>query len=179
MPASVQRLKHKLHPQTGFMIFFPGTVLLVLFVLVALSHGGAKWSVLEGIAATLGIGVVAIGFGLYSDLGNAVEWDSDSVYVRQGGSRFFFRRHPFASVPFSGISGLTFHPPPRGVPPKYPLLELNAGSHAHGPPLLIDPNYFTRLSLALFITELCERRPQVREGKQGKAIDGLLKRLRG
>jgi hypothetical protein len=63
------------------------------------------------------------------------------------------------------------------VPPKYPLLEVDARSHQGGPPLFIDLNYFTASSLMVFINDLRDRLPQLSEGKQGKAVDGLLKVL--
>ena len=56
---------------------------------------------------------------------------------------------------------------------------LDALSHPWEGPLFIDPNYFTASSLTVFLNELCERRPDLSEGKQGNAIDGLLKRLGG
>jgi hypothetical protein len=94
------QLVHRLHPQTGFMIFAPGAILLALFIAVLFSHGQAKWSVLAGIAAVFEIGVLAISFGLWSDHGHLVAWDEDAVYVRPlGGGEFFFRHHSFAAIP--------------------------------------------------------------------------------
>jgi hypothetical protein len=169
------RLDHKLHPQTAFMIFVPGAVIVGGILLLAFSHAPGKWGGIEGGLATFGIGVVAISFGLYSNFGNTVSWDNDAVHVRQGGSRLFFRRHPFACVPFADIRGFVLHPPPRGVPPKFPLLEIDAPGHADGPPLFIDPNYFKASSLAIFVNDLREHVPEMRSGPQAKVAERLLK----
>ena len=173
----IRQLRHKLHPQTGFMIFFPGLCLISVFLLLAFSHAPGQWSGMEGIAATVGIGVVSLSFVLWSDHGHLVAWDDDAVYVRRVGGKLFFRRHSFVAIPYSDIRGFNFLPPARGAPPKYPLLELDVPSHMHGPPLLIDPNYFTASSLATFVNVLSERRPGMLQGKRGKAVAGLLKRL--
>ena len=118
---------------------------------------------------------MVIGIGLWLDFGNAITWDNDAVYVRQGGSRLFFRRHPFASIPFNDIQGVVLHPPPRGVPPKYPLLEIEAPTHANGPPLFIDPNYFKASSLVMLVHDLRERVPEMQSGPQAKVVERLMK----
>lgn len=173
----IWQLKHKLHPRTGFMIFFPGTILLGMLVLLLFSQrvqagGGSK-----GLALVFAIDAAVVCSLLWSDLGHAVSWDNDAVWVRQYGGRFLMRRHSFKKVRFSDIRGLIFHSPPRGVPPRFPLLELDAPSNQEGPALFIDPNYFTGSTLVSFIDQLCARTPEMRAGKQAKAVGRLLRTL--
>ena len=79
MTPGTECVERKLHPQTAFMIFFPGFCLLCVFVLLAFSHSPGRVSGMEGIAAVIGIGVVAISFGLWSDFGHAICWDTMSL----------------------------------------------------------------------------------------------------
>jgi hypothetical protein len=70
------------------------------------------------------------------------------------------------NVAASNIRGLIILTPPRGVSPKYSLIEIDDPSHNNEPPLLIDPNYFTASSLETFINAPSERRPDIEEGKE-------------
>lgn len=171
------QLKHKLHPRTGFMIFFPGFILLACLIWIATSQRLQEGGAFRGFVAILAIDGAVVCSLLWSDFGHTLSWDNEAVYLRAYGGRFLMRRHPFEKVRFDDFRGLIFHPAPRGVPPKFPLLQLDAPSNPDGAPLLIDPNFFTGASLASFINELCGRRPEMRQGKQGKAIDRLLKTL--
>jgi hypothetical protein len=130
---------------------------------------------MEGIAGAALLDLVVVVFLLWLDFGNAVAWDDESVYTRQAGGRLFFRRHPFACVPFTDIRGFVLHPPPRGVPPKFPLLEIDAPRHADGPPLFIDPSHFKASSLAMFVNDLREHVPEMQSGPQAKVAERLLK----
>ena len=158
------------------MIFFPGFILLIMLgMLLLLPRLQAAENAAEGLAAVFAVDAAVVASLFWSDFGCAISWDNDAVYVRQYGGRFFMKRHPYASVPYSDIRGITLHPPPRGVPPKYPLLEIDAPSHVGGPPLFIDPNYFTAASLGSFLNDLRARLPELREGMQGAAVERLLK----
>jgi len=169
------RLDHKLHPRTGFMIFFPAICLIAVTLPGFFSDSPNRWGGMEGIAGAALLDLAVVVFLLWLDFGNAVAWDNDTVYVRQAGERLFFRRQPFACVPFADIRGFVLHPPPRGVPPKYPLLEIDAPTHANGPPLFIDPNYFKASSLAMFVEDLRVRVPEIQRGSQAKVAERLLK----
>ncbi len=127
----------------------------------------------------MGIGIVLLAtvFSFWTNKGHVVSWDAETVFVRQPDSTVLLQRFPFAKVPFVDIRDLNFLPPPRGVPPAFPLLELDAPGHENGPPLTIDPNYFTASSLMAFVEELTKRRPEMLEGKQGKAVANLLRIL--
>jgi len=169
------RLDHKLHPRTGFMIFFPAICLIAVTLPGFFSDSPNRWGGMEGIAGAALLDLAVVVFLLWLDFGNAVAWDNDTVYVRQAGGGLFFRRHPFAAVPFADMHGLILHPSPRGVPPKFPLLELDAPDHQDGPSLFIDPNYFKASSLAMFVNDLRERVPEMQSGPQAKVADHLLK----
>ena len=157
------------------MIFVPGLILCCMLVLLLASsrlqaaHAGSL------LVATAIVDAVVVCSLAWSDWGYAISWDNDSVYMRQYGGRFLFRRHSFISVPFSDIHGIILHPPPRGVPTKYPLLELDTRSREHGPPLFIDPNYFKASSLAMFVNDLRERVPEMQRGPQVKITERLLR----
>jgi hypothetical protein len=159
------------------MIFFPGFILMIMLAMLLLSPHLQAGNGAEGLAAVFAIDLAVVSSLLWSDYGHTLSWDDENVYLRQYGGRVFMRRHPYISVPFADVREIIFHPPPRGVPPKYPLLEIDAPSHSNDAPLLIDPNYFTASSVEAFIISLCERRRELREGKQAKAIDLLLKKL--
>jgi hypothetical protein len=159
------------------MIFLPGFILLGMLILLLFSPRLQAAHAGKGLAAVFGIDSAVVLFLLWLNRGHLVAWDNARVFVRQPDTDLFLRRHPIASVPFEDIRGIIFRAPPRGIPPKFPLLELDAPLHAEGSPLLIDPNYFTASSLTMFINDLRQRLPQLREGKQAKSIDGLLKIL--
>jgi hypothetical protein len=160
------------------MIFFPGALLIGCVLALALTPAGpGKLKGYEVLGTCLLMLFTVVSSLIWSDRGYAVSWDNHSVYLREYGGRFLFRRHPFAGIALRDIRGIKFLPPPRGVPPKYPLLQIDARSHTEGPPLFVDPNYFKASSLTVFINELRRRLPQLSDGKQSKAIDCLLKRL--
>ena len=87
----------------------------------------------------------------------------------------FLRDKKYETISVADVRGIKVLPAPRGVPPKYPLLEIEAPSHIADVPLFIDPNYFTASSLTAFIEDLRSHVPEMRSGSQIKVVDHLLK----
>jgi hypothetical protein len=174
MPGA-ERLEQKLHPRTGFMIFFPGSILLVGLLAILFSRRLQEGHAAQGLAATFAIDAAVVLFLVWSNRGHVVAWDESAVYVRQPDEDLLFRRYPYAAVPYTDIRGIKLLPPPRGVPPRFPLLEIVAPTHVSGPPLFIDPNYFRRRSLANFVDEICARVPEMKAGANAKTMNRLTK----
>jgi hypothetical protein len=174
------KLKAGLHPRTGFMIFFPGLILVCLVALWSISPNLQKAeNILGGFALMAAIIAVGALYGRFEDLGNAVRWDSHAVYVRQ--------THPdwgrwgnkgFARIPYGEIETIVARPSPRGVPPLYPVIEVVVREPR--PPetqFTIDPNYFRIAPLLAFLDELRTCAPQVNAGENGARLDKIMKRI--
>jgi hypothetical protein len=170
-----------LHPRTGFLIFFPGIVLICLASLWFVSPNLQKAeNMLEGFAFTAAIIALAALYGRFEDLGNAVRWDSKAIYVRQ--------THPdwgrwgnkgFARIPYDEVEAIVALPSPRGVPPLYPVIEVVVRKQCRPPKtqFTIDPNYFMIAPLLTFLEELRMRAPQVNAEENGERLDKMMRRI--
>ena len=172
------RLERKLHPRTGYMIIVPGFIALALLALYLVSPNlqAAKNAIL-GWLMLVGILTLANVFLLWMNRGHTVYWDDTSVSIRQPDADLFMRRFPVATVAYADVRGIKLLSPPRGVPPRFPLVAIETEGQRSGSPLLIDPNYFTPSSLSGFIDELRARVPKLNEPSQAKIIGRLLKVL--
>lgn len=172
------KLSAGLYPRTAYMIFVPAFVLICLLALWFISPNLQKAENLLGgfafMAAIIALGAL---YGRYEDLGNAVRWDFEAIYVRQ--------THPdwgrwgnkgFARIPYDEIEAIVARPSPRGVPPLYPVLEIAVREQIRTPEtqFTIDPNYFRIASLLAFFDELRGRAPQVNAGDNGKRLDRVM-----
>jgi hypothetical protein len=170
-----------LHPRTGFMIFVPGFILICLVALWFISPNLQKAeNVLGGFALMVAIIALAALYGRFEDLGNAVRWDSEAIYVRQ--------THPdwgrwgnkgFARIPYDEVETIVARPSPRGVPPLYPVIEVVVRKQSRPPEtqFTIDPNYFRIAPLLAFLDELRMRAPQVNDEENGERLDKIMGRI--
>jgi len=178
-PEGCWEVGHALHPQTAFMIFFPGTILAVLAIALLFSSKHIDPSMWEGLAAVVGLGVVAVGFDMWTGFGHSIQWDNSAVYIRQIHAEWGRFRQKFARLEYDDIEGIKSVGWPRGVPPRFPLIEVVVKKTVRLPKkhFVIDPNYLNRPSLAVFFDDLRQKAPQVNVGASGALLDHLMPRF--
>jgi hypothetical protein len=184
-PQGCWNVEPALHPRTGFTIIFPSLILIGLAIFGVVTRWGQPvliemW---KGLGAMAAVWIAVNSFALWDNRGHAIRWDNDAVYIRQlhpdWGRVRWARDSWFARIPFESIERIKRLGFPRGVPPRFHEFEvvLKKSAKVRNRHFVIDPNYFKRASLMLFIDDLQKFSPQVGAGANEKDLNSLIHQL--